>query len=107
MRARQRVGSISRRARLAVALAGPVLILLVGATGAQADGVGSFQKLASSPEPVTSVTIDPTTNTIYAQGNDDTKFYKYSPATNKWTALAPATVNSGNNGGAAYLAGKI
>ncbi len=99
--------SISRRGRLAVSIAGLVLVLLVAAAGAQGEAVGSFQALASSAVPLTSVTVDPTTNIIYAQGNDDTTFYKYSPATNTWTTLAPATINSGNNGGAAYLAGKI
>jgi Domain of unknown function DUF11 len=101
------VGSTSPRARLAVAFAGLVLVLLALAAGAQAEAVGAFQKLASSPEPVTSVTVDPTTNIIYAQGNQDTTFYKYSPVTNAWTSLPPATINSGNNGGAAYLGGKI
>ena len=104
---RKRVSSISRRGRLAVSIAGLIVVMLVGAAGAQGEAVGAFQALASSPEPLTSVTVDPTTNTIYAQGNDDTTFYKYSPATNTWTTLAPSPINSGNNGGAAYLSGKI
>jgi Domain of unknown function DUF11 len=107
MGAKQVVGSLSRRAWLAVAMAGSILVMLAVAMGARAEAVGGFQNLAPSPEPVTAVVADPTTNEIYAQGNDDTTFYKYDPATNKWTSLAPATLNSGNNGGAAYLNGKI
>jgi Domain of unknown function DUF11 len=107
MGAEQVVRRLSRRVWLAVAAAGSILVLLAVATGARAEAVGGFQNLAPSPEPVTSVAVDPTTNKIYAQGNEDTTFYKYDPVTNKWTSLAPATLDSGNNGGAAYLNGKI
>lgn len=98
---------VPRRVWPAAATACSLLVLLAGASGARAALVGSFQTLASSPEPLTSVTVDPTTNIIYAQGFEDTTFYKYAPTTNTWTALPPAPLNSGNNGGAAYLNGKI
>ena len=78
------------------------------APGARAAApVGTFQVLAASPEPMTAVTVDPTTNMIYAQGFADTTFYRYDPATNTWTQLADAPIVSGNDGGAAYLNGKI
>ena len=69
--------------------------------------VGEFQGLASSAVALTSVAVDPTTNTIYAQQNAGTKFYSYDPASDTWTELEAAPINSGNNGGATYLNGKI
>jgi uncharacterized repeat protein (TIGR01451 family) len=69
--------------------------------------VGEFQGRASSPAPVTSVAVDPTTNIIYAQENEGSNFYSYNPATDEWTELEEAPLNSGNNGGAAFLGGKI
>jgi uncharacterized protein DUF11/PASTA domain-containing protein len=107
MGAKQVVGSLFRRVWLAAGIAGSILVMLAAATGARAEAVGGFQNLAPSPEPVTAVAADPTTDKIYAQGNDDTTFYKYDPATNAWTSLAPATLSSGNNGGGAVLNGKI
>ena len=85
-----------------------LLLALALAPGARAAApVGTFQTLASSPEPMTAVTVDPTTNMIYAQGFGDTAFYRYDPATNTWTQLADALIASGNDGGATYLNGKI
>lgn len=77
--------------------------------------VGEFQTRESSPVPVTSVTVDPTTNIIYAQENNGTAFFSYDPTANQWTELAGAPISSKgknaldteNNGGAAYLNGKI
>ena len=69
--------------------------------------VGEFQGLASSPAPVTSVAVDPTTNIIYAQENNGTNFYSYDPASDAWTELEAAPIGGGNNGGATYLNGKI
>ncbi|HET7590823.1 MAG TPA: PASTA domain-containing protein [Solirubrobacterales bacterium] len=57
--------------------------------------------------PLTAVTTDPGTDLIYAQENEGTSFFVYDPRTNAWSELAPAPLNSGNNGGAAYLGGKI
>lgn len=81
---------------------------------AQAATPGAFENLAESPAPLTSVTVDPSTNIIYAQKNQGTAFYSYAPSTDTWSELAEAPVNSGeppvasgNNGGAAYLDGKI
>ncbi len=79
----------------------------VAGTAAAAPPVGSFQKRASSPQPVNNVAVDPTTNMIYAQQFEGKGFYRYNPRTNKWTTLAKAPINQGNNGGAAYVKGKI
>lgn len=83
-------------------------LLLAGllASSAQARFV-SFQGLAPSPAPLTAVTTDPATSLIYAQENDGTKFFVYDPRTNAWQELAEAPLDSGNNGGAALLGGKI
>jgi uncharacterized repeat protein (TIGR01451 family) len=107
MTAKPVLESLPRRARLAEATVCSLLVLLVLAGGARAAALGGFENLAPSPQPLTSVTVDPNTNIIYAQGNDDTTFYKYTPTTNTWTSLADAPLFSGNNGGAAYLNGKI
>jgi uncharacterized repeat protein (TIGR01451 family) len=56
---------------------------------------------------MTSVATDPSTGLIYAQENGGENFYKYDPRTNVWTELAPSLIDSGNNGGATYLNGKI
>ena len=107
MTARPVLESLPRRAWLVGAIVGTVVVLLVLAGGARADALGGFENLAPSIEPLTAVTVDPNTNIIYAQGNEDTTFYKYTPATNTWKTLAPSPLSSGNNGGAAYLNGKI
>jgi uncharacterized repeat protein (TIGR01451 family) len=44
---------------------------------------------------------------MYAQEDGGTSFFRYDPHTNAWTELAPAPIDSGNNGGAAFLGGKI
>jgi hypothetical protein len=82
-------------------------LVLVATAGAAAPKAGTFQKRASSPTPVNNVTVDPATNMIYAQQFEGKGFYRYSPKTNKWTRLAKAPIAQGNNGGAAYLNGKI
>ena len=69
--------------------------------------VGDFQPLADSPVNLTSVAIDPATNLIYAQEDGGVGFYRYDPRTNVWSPLADSPINSGNNGGATYLGGKI
>ncbi|HEV2858593.1 MAG TPA: PASTA domain-containing protein [Solirubrobacterales bacterium] len=69
--------------------------------------VESFQALAPSSVPLTAVTTDPGSGLIYAQENQGTNFFVYNPQTNAWSELAPSPVESGNNGGAAYLGGKI
>jgi len=83
------------------------LSLAFAGTAAAAPPVGSFQKRASSPTPVNNVAVDPNTNMIYAQQFEGRKFYRYNPHTNKWTTLAKAPINQGNNGGAAYVKGNI
>jgi uncharacterized repeat protein (TIGR01451 family) len=97
----------SRRSFVLAALVG-VALLLTGAfaSGAQAR-VTEFQALAPSSVPLTAVTTDPATGLIYAQENRGTSFFVYDPRTNAWTELAEAPIDSGNNGGAAYLDGKI
>ena len=97
------------RAGLAAAAALALLALLglIASPAARAATPGTFTTLASSPSPVNNVAVDPTTNIIYAQQYEGTSFYSYNPATNTWTTLAAAPLNQGNNGGAAYLNGKI
>jgi uncharacterized repeat protein (TIGR01451 family) len=69
--------------------------------------VEGFQSLAPSPVDLTAVATDPGTGLIYAQDNNGTSYFAYDPRTNAWTERAPSPLNSGNNGGAAYLGGKI
>lgn len=76
------------------------------ASSAQA-ATGEFVKLTESPADLTSMTVVPSSELIYAQENNGTKFFSYDPHTNEWSELAEAPINSGNNGGAAYLNGKI
>jgi uncharacterized repeat protein (TIGR01451 family) len=93
-----------------MAIAAMVLLgLLLAATfapSAQARAE-SFQGLAPSSVPLTAFTADPGTGLMYAQENSGTSFFRYDPRTNAWTELAPSPVDSGNNGGAAFLGGKI
>lgn len=98
----------SRRGAALAAIAATALLVLLAtafAPGAQAAPV--FESRASSPVPLTAVTIDPGTGLIYAQQDDGTRFFVYDPRTNTWKELDEAPINSGNNGGAAYLDGKI
>lgn len=83
-----------------------LLLAAAFAPGAQAQS-SSFQELAPSPADLTSVAADPATGLIYAQENNGSKYFVYDPRTNVWSELASAPLNSGNNGGAAYLAGKV
>jgi uncharacterized repeat protein (TIGR01451 family) len=85
-----------------------IALLLAGvlAPGAQAR-VSGFQSLTPSSVPLTATTADPGTGLVYAQENEGTSFFVYDPRTNAWTELAPAPLSSGNDGGAAYLGGKI
>jgi uncharacterized repeat protein (TIGR01451 family) len=102
-------GRISRaRSGLLAAALCVASLLLAGALAQGANAsVGEFQTLASSSVPLTSVTVDPNTNLIYAQENQDVGFFSYDPRTDAWSELAPSPLDSGNNGGAAYLNGKI
>jgi uncharacterized repeat protein (TIGR01451 family) len=81
-------------------------LLLAFAPGAQAR-VEGFQGLTSSSVPLTAFAADPGTGFMYAQENGGTKYFRYDPRTNAWSDLAPSLISSGNNGGAAYLGGKI
>jgi uncharacterized repeat protein (TIGR01451 family) len=83
-----------------------LLLVATPAPSAQARTEG-FQGLASSPANLTAVAADPNTGLIYAQEDEGTKFFRYDPRTNAWSELATAPIDSGNNGGAAYLSGKI
>jgi uncharacterized repeat protein (TIGR01451 family) len=95
-----------RRSSLFVLMGMALLSAVVLTPGAQAR-VDAFQGLAPSPVPLTAVAADPGTSLIYAQENQGTSFFVYDPRTNAWTEKAPAPLDSGNNGGAAYLNGKI
>ncbi len=102
-------GSSRGRAALAAIAAMALLGLLLAtafAPSAQAR-VESFQGLAPSSVPLTAFAADPGTGLMYAQENGGTSFFRYDPHTNAWSELAPAPLDSGNNGGAAYLNGKI
>lgn len=81
--------------------------LAVAAPAGAAPAVGTFQTRASSPKPINNVVTDTHTNMIYAQQYKGNAFYRYNPRTNKWTTLAPSPIKQLNNGGAAYLKGKI
>jgi hypothetical protein len=95
------------RHRAIAALVAVGLCIVAGSASSASAAVGEFQTRASSPVPVTSVAVDPATNVIYAQENEGTKFFSYDPATDAWSELAAAPINSENNGGATYLNGKI
>src|SRR4051812_31850588 len=84
-------------------------VCVLGAVSAPdaAAATDEFQGRASSPVGLTSVAVDPTTNIVYAQQNQGTGFFSYDPATDKWSELAAAPINSKNNGGATYLNGRI
>jgi uncharacterized repeat protein (TIGR01451 family) len=85
-----------------------LLFLLATAFASSAQArVESFQALAPSAVPLTAFAVDPGTGLMYAQENEGTSFFRYDPRTNTWSELAPALLDSGNNGGAAYLNGKI
>jgi len=101
----------SSRARLGwvsvVALALSAL-LLAAVFASRADArFEAFQGLAPSSVELTSVGTDPATGLIYAQENGGTAFFRYDPHTNGWSDLAEAPLDSGNNGGAAFLNGKV
>ena len=82
-------------------------LALVASPPALAATPGTFTTLASSPAPVNNVAVDPATNIIYAQEFNGTGFYSYKPSTNTWTTLTSAPISQGDNGGGAYLDGKI
>jgi uncharacterized repeat protein (TIGR01451 family) len=96
------------RGRSAVLVLTGMALLLAGvlAPGAQAR-VDGFQSLAPSSVPLTAVATDPGSGLIYAQENHGESFFVYNPQNDAWSELAPAPLDSGNNGGAAYLGGKI
>lgn len=104
--------SLERKFRSSAALAAIAALALLGllatafVPSAEAK-VQSFQGLTPSSVELTAVTTDPATGLVYAQENGGTDFFRYDPRTNAWTELAPAPLDSGNNGGAALLNGKI
>src|SRR6058998_1641884 len=97
---------LRRRSPMLILIGMALLLAGLLAPGAQARTSG-FQSLAPSSVPLTAVAADPGTGLIYAQENQGTSFFVYDPRTNAWTEKAPAPLDSGNNGGAAYLDGKI
>ena len=99
--------SRGRAASVAVAALAMLGLLLVTAFASSAQAAPVFEAQASSPVPLTAVTTDPATGLIYAQQDDGTAFFVYDPRTNAWKELESSPVNSGNNGGAAFLDGKI
>jgi subtilisin family serine protease len=67
---------------------------------------GDFTAKSASPVPLTCVAVSPS-GFIYAQANQGYAFYRYNPVANTWSELANSPIHSSNNGGAAYLNGKI
>jgi uncharacterized repeat protein (TIGR01451 family) len=83
---------------------------LLGASlpaAAAAIGPEEAELVASSPAPMTSLALDPTTNIIYGLEFEGTKAFSYNANTNVWTELPEAPASIGNNGGGAFLNGKI
>jgi uncharacterized repeat protein (TIGR01451 family) len=107
MPAPNRAASRGLRSVLVALVAVSLCIAATAFAPAASAAVGEFQGLASSPVPVTSVTVDPSTNIIYAQENGGNKFFSYDPSADEWKELAEAPLNSGNNGGATFLNGKV
>jgi uncharacterized repeat protein (TIGR01451 family) len=100
--------SRGRIAPAAIAVLALLTLLLATAFAPSAEArVESFQGLAPSSVPLTAFTADPGTGLMYAQQDGGTGFFRYDPRTNAWTELAPSPLSSGNNGGAAFLGGKI
>ena len=84
------------------------LLLVAGLFAPTADAsVPTFEARASSSVPLTAVAADPSTGLVYAQENGGKEFFVYDPTSNSWSALTPAPISSGNNGGATFLDGKI
>ena len=98
-------GRVALAALTAVALLG-LLLATAFAPSAQAR-VEAFQGLAPSSVPLTAFVADPGTGLMYAQENGGTSFFRYDPRTNAWSELSPSPIDSGNNGGATFLGGKI
>jgi len=81
--------------------------LMVQAFGQLPSAPGDFSLLTPSPQPLTSMAVDPIFGYIYAQENAGTSFYRYAPLGDSWTTLSSSPINSDNNGGAVYQDGKI
>jgi len=96
-----------RAASAAVAATALLGLLLATVFASSAQAVPVFESRASSSVPLTAVTTDPGTGLIYAQEDEGTGFFAYDPRTNAWHGLESSPINSGNNGGAAYLDGRI
>ncbi len=104
------LGWNSRRRAALVAITAMALLglLLTAAFAPDAQAkVEGFQSLAPSPVELTAVATDPGTGLIYAQEDGGTSYFVYDPRTNAWSERTPSPLSSGNNGGAAYLGGKI
>lgn len=104
------LGRHSRRGTVRAALAAVALLGLLLATtfAPRAEAkVEAFQGLAASPVELTAFAADPTSGLMYAQEDGGTAYFRYDPRANSWSELAPSPLSSGNNGGAAFLGGKI
>lgn len=107
MEASARERSRGRAAAAAITALAVLGLLLATALTPSAQAAPVFESRASSSAALTAVTTDPGTGLIYAQENQGTNFFVYDPRTNVWNELEEAPIDSGNNGGAAYLNGKI
>ncbi len=69
---------------------------------------GDFTALTNCPMNLTCFAVDPTTGYMYGQGDQNSaNYYRYDPVGNSWTQMTSCSENSGNNGGAIYMNGKI
>jgi hypothetical protein len=99
--------SLSKGTIVAIALGSLSLLSASLPAAAAAIGPEEAEVMASSPAPMTSLALDPTTNIIYGLEFEGTKAFSYNANTNVWTELPEAPASIGNNGGGAYLNGKI
>lgn len=88
-----------------------IFLILVFLICAPMDIFGQYTLLADSSVELACFTLDPTTGIIYAQDDGNTgggtDFFSYDPSTDTWTTLAVCPLDSGNNGGGAYINGKV
>jgi uncharacterized repeat protein (TIGR01451 family) len=98
---------LSKAISVAVAFGSLSLLGAFLPASAAAINAEEAELMASSPTPMTSLALDPTTNIIYGLEFEGTKAFSYNANTNIWTELPEAPASIGNNGGGAYLEGKI
>ena len=66
-----------------------------------------FESIAAAPGPLACLVGDPLQRHLYGQARGGTAFYRYTAATDSWTATADAPLAAGTACGVALLDGKI